>query len=59
MSYRFRMIFREILPALEKAARQYKAVALTGPRQSGPPEAVSTPTRHRLSPARAALVFLG
>ena len=29
------MILREILPLLEKAARQYKAVALTGPRQSG------------------------
>jgi len=29
------MITREIQPALEKAARQYKAVALTGPRQSG------------------------
>ena len=29
------MIFRDILPVLEQAARQYKAVALTGPRQSG------------------------
>lgn len=29
------MIFREILSSLEKASRQYKAVALTGPRQSG------------------------
>jgi hypothetical protein len=28
------MFFREILPVLEQAARQYKAVALTGPRQS-------------------------
>ncbi|MFU8848716.1 MAG: AAA family ATPase, partial [Opitutales bacterium] len=34
-TYKNEMIFREILSSLEKAARQYKAVALTGPRQSG------------------------